>query len=116
RQMGILPYVKGFGPLRDGIQSLAHLAGLLPVIVIDQGQIHIGYFAAKRISQHDELHKREDHRGHHERGTAEKFSHVALDDCEDSVKLHSGTPAAASFSRIGSRWSPSVTCRPSLVK
>ena len=42
-------------------------------------------FPAEGVPQHDQLHERKNHGTHHQRGTAEEFSHVAFDDRRDTL-------------------------------
>ena len=58
------------------------------VVLVHHGYLDPRDLPTEGVAEHEELHKREDHRAHHQRRTAEEFPHVALDDCGDALQFH----------------------------
>ncbi len=83
----------------DGVEGLAHLHCLRPVVVVDHGHVRAHDLAAKRIAHDDQLQNRHHQRHDHQRGRAEKFAHLALDNGKHSV--HGCAPGRGGMVKTG---------------
>ena len=83
--VGVLDGREGLDVHRDGVEGLAHLHRLRPVVVVHHGHVRADDFAAEGVADDDKLQNRHHQRHDHERGRAEELAHFALDDGEHPV-------------------------------
>ena len=108
--VGVLDGGKGLDIDGNRVKGLADFDGLRAVIVIDDGNALANYLSAEGIAHDEQLQNRHHQRHDHERGRAEEFAHLALDNGEHSV--HGCAPGRGGIVKTGGLTCSSRSWRP----
>ena len=84
----VLNDLESFRAGGDAFEHFLNFQRLGRVVEVNHRDANSHYFPAEGIAQHHQLQQRKNHGGHHQRGAAEEFTQVALDQRPDTSEIH----------------------------